>query len=151
MLTSGKLGCLRGWVCRQMKMSTVLKCTCLTLLKPWRGNPHRSNIYWSEESIYAFKGTCLTNWSSFWLLLTKVNKTRALFPYSYWLPVLYTKDCTVNQNHTGAGTHGRGDVHNSCSRLLGWLETEETDFLGCEKRGSCNLTLTELVSSIICI
>lgn len=38
MPTSGKLDCSSGWVVRQTKMSTVLKCTCLTLLKPWRGN-----------------------------------------------------------------------------------------------------------------
>lgn len=37
-LTCWRLGCLRRWVCRRMKMSTVLKCTCLTPLKPWRGN-----------------------------------------------------------------------------------------------------------------
>lgn len=37
MLNSGKLGSLTALVCRQMRGSTVLKCTCLTLLKPWRG------------------------------------------------------------------------------------------------------------------
>lgn len=38
MLNSGKLGCLIALACRRTRGSTVLKCTCLTLLKPWRGN-----------------------------------------------------------------------------------------------------------------
>ncbi|XP_026525160.1 protein MEMO1 isoform X2 [Notechis scutatus] len=49
----GRLECLSACLYKQMKMNTVLKCTCLTLLKPWKGQRFRYSYYdESQGEIY---------------------------------------------------------------------------------------------------
>ncbi|XP_012869202.1 PREDICTED: protein MEMO1 [Dipodomys ordii] len=49
----GRQGCLNACPYRLMKMSTVLKCICLTQLKPWKGQRFRYSYYdESQGEIY---------------------------------------------------------------------------------------------------
>ncbi|XP_053238714.1 protein MEMO1 isoform X3 [Podarcis muralis] len=49
----GRLECLSACLCKQMKMNTVLKCICLILLKPWKGQRFRYSYYdESQGEIY---------------------------------------------------------------------------------------------------
>ncbi|XP_076991104.1 protein MEMO1-like isoform X2 [Tamandua tetradactyla] len=49
----GRQECLNACLCRQMKMNTVLKCICLTQLKPWKGQRFRYSYYdESQGEIY---------------------------------------------------------------------------------------------------
>nr|XP_009684932.1 PREDICTED: protein MEMO1 isoform X2 [Struthio camelus australis] len=49
----GRLECLSVCLYRQMKMNTVLKCICLILLKPWKGQRFRYSYYdESQGEIY---------------------------------------------------------------------------------------------------
>ncbi|XP_027754961.1 protein MEMO1 isoform X2 [Empidonax traillii] len=49
----GRLECLNACPYRQMKMNTVLKCICLILLKPWKGQRFRYSYYdESQGEIY---------------------------------------------------------------------------------------------------
>ncbi|XP_032764824.1 protein MEMO1 isoform X5 [Rattus norvegicus] len=49
----GRQECLNECLCRQMKMNTVLKCICLTQLKPWKGQRFRYSYYdESQGEIY---------------------------------------------------------------------------------------------------
>ncbi|XP_063247066.1 protein MEMO1 isoform X3 [Prinia subflava] len=49
----GRLECLSACPYRQTKMNTVLKCICLTLLKPWKGQRFRYSYYdESQGEIY---------------------------------------------------------------------------------------------------
>nr|XP_014435083.1 protein MEMO1 isoform X3 [Pelodiscus sinensis] len=53
METCGRLECLSVCLSRQMKMNTVLKCICLILLKPWKGQRFRYSYYdESQGEIY---------------------------------------------------------------------------------------------------
>ncbi|XP_023350374.1 protein MEMO1 isoform X2 [Sarcophilus harrisii] len=49
----GRQECLSACLCKQMKMNTVLKCICLILLKPWKGQRFRYSYYdESQGEIY---------------------------------------------------------------------------------------------------
>ncbi|XP_062830764.1 protein MEMO1 isoform X2 [Anolis carolinensis] len=53
MQNCGKLECLNACLCKQTKMNTVLKCICLILLKPWKGQRFRYSYYdESQGEIY---------------------------------------------------------------------------------------------------
>ncbi|XP_053158557.1 protein MEMO1 isoform X2 [Hemicordylus capensis] len=53
MQNCGRLECLNACLCKPMKMNTVLKCICLILLKPWKGQRFRYSYYdESQGEIY---------------------------------------------------------------------------------------------------